>query len=143
MIKFIYLIFVFFAGASNAVMDKLQFHFHKSIFSNKFFDEHFWNPIISWKNKYKERGDTWIVNLIEKMDNNGLVFLTDGWHLFQFIMLTFFTLAIIGYSELGHYDWFEYAWLNMIVDFLLIRFTFSGGFSVFFNKILEKREKKS
>jgi hypothetical protein len=137
---FIFLIFVFFAGVSNAVMDTLADHYGQSIFfNNKLFSKEFWDKNLSWKNKYKERGDSKIANLIEKLDNNGLVFLTDGWHLFQFIMLTFFTLAIISYSHFGHYVWFRYPILNIILDFLIIRFTFSSGFSLFYDKILKKK----
>ena len=39
-------------GISEAVMDTLQFHFYKSKFS-KFKKQLFWDPTISWKNKYK------------------------------------------------------------------------------------------
>ena len=49
------ILLIFFAGASEAIMDKLQFHFDKSIFSNKDkYKQLFWNPIDSWKNKWKE-----------------------------------------------------------------------------------------
>lgn len=63
---------VFVAGCFEGVMDGLQFHYDGS--------HPFWQPDISWKNKY-----------INKDPNQGktfrgkyLVFTTDGWHLMKF-----------------------------------------------------------
>ena len=70
------------SGASNAVMDKVSFHFYESIFS-EFENEHFWNPSISWSNKYKGRsplnGERFFLS------TSLLVWTTDAWHLFKTI----------------------------------------------------------
>lgn len=88
------------AGVSNGIMDTLQFHYGKSLFPKVEGetllgqDREFWDPEISWKNKYRDydAGDKrpafWL-------STTALVFLTDAWHLFQFIMLSAFQLAII------------------------------------------------
>jgi hypothetical protein len=67
------------AGGIEAVMDKLQFHYYETFFLGK--NDQFWNPKISWKNKYKADevtprflGSTTI-----------FVFVTDGWHLMKFL----------------------------------------------------------
>ena len=67
-------ILIFLAAMSEAIMDNLQFHYYKSIFSNRK-SQQFWNPLISWSNKYKN-GDK---NLGEKFIGSTTVFvgLTD------------------------------------------------------------------
>ena len=45
-----FLLFIL-SGMFEAVMDKLQFHYEQSIFKN-FKNQLFWNPDVSWKNKY-------------------------------------------------------------------------------------------
>jgi hypothetical protein len=79
-----YLIILFFiiAAVSESIMDTLQFHYYNSIFKS-FKNELFWNPEISWKNKYKNGNP---------LDGERFLFsktlfvgLTDGWHLFKLI----------------------------------------------------------
>ena len=69
-------------GISEAVMDTLQFHFFKSKFSN-FKKQLFWDPTISWKNKYKngdpKQGPKF------SFSTTLLVGLTDGWHFFKLL----------------------------------------------------------
>jgi hypothetical protein len=86
------------AGLLNGAMDKLQFHYSKSVFPKGDdtllgLDEQYWNPAISWKNKYKDWPEdprpafpgaiTWGV------------FLTDAWHLLKWLMLACYNLAIL------------------------------------------------
>jgi len=47
-----FLLFIL-SGMFEAVMDKLQFHYDLSIFKN-FKNQLFWDPKISWKNKYED-----------------------------------------------------------------------------------------
>lgn len=64
--------FVLLAGAFEGVMDHLQFHYDKP--------DQFWNPDLSWRNKYKggdpANGKTF--------RGKYLVWTTDGWHLMKF-----------------------------------------------------------
>lgn len=73
---------------SKWIMDTLQFHYDKS-FWKKLNHQDFWNPILSWDNKYirKSKILTWLVK-------NPLVFLTDAYHMFQFIHLNSYIAAI-------------------------------------------------
>ena len=77
------------AGMSEGVMDTLQFHYSISIFYN-FKNKLFWNPQISWQNKYKNGDPTDGPKFL--FSTNLLVGLTDGWHLFKFLR-TFFIFA--------------------------------------------------
>lgn len=79
-------ILVFAAGCFEGVMDGLQFYYDKP--------DQFWNPDISWKNKYKggdpANGKTFA--------GKYFVAATDGWHLMKFgrnaTLFTAFTLKI-------------------------------------------------
>ena len=89
------------AGFFKAVMDKLQFHWHRSIFKHDRlrYNPLFWNPEISWANKY-EVGTNYNVEKF-KFSTTLLVFLTDAWHLAQMSMtlLLFVGISMIGYMS--------------------------------------------
>lgn len=119
-------ILVALAGAFNAAMDTLQFHFPVSVFKHR---GGWWNPELSWMNKYKDRDKTQGPRF--PGSTTFLIFLTDAWHLFQTISFTFFIVAIISYTPAT-----EYLWL----DFILYRLTFSITFEFFFKYIFMERK---
>lgn len=83
------------AGASNGVMDTLHFHYGSSVFAELPAEkQQYWHPDLSWKNKYKDwdGGDK---SAAFPLSVTALVFLTDGWHFFQFLMLSLFSVAIV------------------------------------------------
>lgn len=116
---FLSILFFSLAAACNAVMDKLSFHFHKSVFNG--LDANFWDPSVSWKHakiipftKYK----------------------VDAWHLFKSGMVIFICLGFI----------FAYA-SNVFADFNIRSFTvillmlgvlWNATFNLFFNHLLAK-----
>ena len=120
------LIFVLLAGAFNAGMDTLQFHYESSVFSNLDLDPDFWNPEFSWLNKYDRLEDG---RLAPKFwgSTTFFVFVTDGWHLFQFMFLNFFCLACVPERK---------KLFDKILIFTAIRVTFGSSFTLFFDKIL-------
>lgn len=135
-IKVLSLLFI--AGAANGVMDTLQFHYSGSVFSNPdMFDQEWWNPKISFKGKYKD----WDNGHKEEaffLSKTVLVFITDAWHFFQFIMLACYRtiIVILGFNV---FRLFEKKWLNYlgwIGVWLLLIPVFSTGFSLFYYKIL-------
>lgn len=117
----ILLSFLFFslAAVCNAVMDKLSFHFHKSVFHG--LDPKFWEPSVSWEcaktipfTKYK----------------------VDAWHLFKSGMIIFICIGFI----------FAYV-SNVFADFNILSFTvillmlgvlWNATFNLFFNHLLAK-----
>ena len=142
-----------YAGYSNAVMDTLQFHFSISIFSNSDYDKFYWNPNLSWKNKYKELGDNFYYNLIEKLDNNLLVFTTDGWHNYQmrmnvsYIMSLVLPFFIIGYNikEVAIYIYqLEFSVYHLglfsVMYFVILFGARSLTFNIFYNTILKLKK---
>lgn len=126
---FIGLILVCFAGISEAIMDKIQFHYNKSLFSNKRFNQFFWNPSESWKNKWKEDFKT------EKFlgSSSIFVFLTDGWHLSKFFrnICLFIGLPLITFKT-----------SNFILICVIARIMFGFTFTIFFNLILNNDNSK-
>ena len=123
-------ILIFLAAMSEAIMDNLQFHYYKSIFSNRK-SQQFWNPLISWSNKYKN-GDK---NLGEKFIGSTTVFvgLTDAWHLFKLIN---HTCLFIGLSLLA----FQLNSFNQLVIVICIaRILYGFIFTIFFDTILNKK----
>lgn len=118
-------VLIIFAGISNAIMDIISHNFSSSIFSN-FKNTQWWNPGLSWKNKWKN-GDP---AQGEKFwgSSRWFVRFTDAWHFFQGLMFTFFFLSIVIYSVIVH----------PIADFFILYVLFTGTFSLFYNKILKK-----
>jgi hypothetical protein len=119
------LILVGVSAMAEAIMDKLNFHFEKSIFVNKE-NQLFWNPIESWKNKWKEDLKT------EKFIGSSTIFVftTDAWHLFKFIKNT---CLFIGLPLLFMGD------INIIISMVIARVIYGLVFTVFFDKILVKK----
>lgn len=115
-------------GACKGVMDTLQFHYSSTSVSS-WQPEQFWNPMLSWKNKYKG-GDP----------ANGpkfpgsitmFVFLTDGWHLMQFFYLRLMVLSLV----LSAFTRKRRAWYY-ILDFLLLTAAYLAGFHLLYTIIL-------
>ncbi len=89
MLVFISLILIILAAISEAIMDTLQFHYDKSIFKSNP-KQYFWNPLISWANKYKQ--DLKTPRFIGS--TSLFVFATDAWHLFKFIRTSTIFISI-------------------------------------------------
>lgn len=96
--------------AASAVMDKIQFHHGESIFrsiKNRFWYI-FWNPKYSWMNKWQKNSDGTIVRINgikqERFwgSSRWFVFVTDGWHLMQFVRNA---LVIAGFWMMLHIYW--------------------------------------
>lgn len=115
------------AGISKAVMDKIQFHYSKSIF--KTLDPLFWNPQESWKNKWRG-GDP---DNGEKFFGSSTFFVlfTDAWHLFQSICYNLVFAVIFIYEPITN---------NLILDFIILRTIFNSTFELFFSKVFSSIE---
>lgn len=93
------LFFTMVAGAAKGVSDTLQFHYGRSVFAS-FQNEQWWNPEVSWKNKYRDydSGDTREAYLGSR---SLLVWRTDAWHLAQTIETLGWALAVLLAIRLG------------------------------------------
>ena len=95
-------------GACKGISDLLQFHFKESFFND--LDSDFWNPELSWYNK-------WAVNKWGLADTSKerfwgssrwFVFITDGWHTMQFFMIKFIFLSVLTVWWLNpEFNWYD------------------------------------
>ena len=113
------IIFIFLEGFFNSVMDTLDHHFSTSIFKN--WNPYFWNPSLSWKQKY-ELPD-WIPDAF-----------TDAWHISKFLQIVSFLIAIVFYAPITKF--FDISLLNTTVDFLILGVLRNAVFIIFYTYIL-------
>lgn len=82
------------ATTTNAVMDKLSFHYHQSIFTQFTSHQQWLDPGVSWKNKWKHgdpsQGEAFFLS------STAWVATTDAWHLCKALTILFILLAIIA-----------------------------------------------
>jgi hypothetical protein len=107
---------------SKAICDMLSDHYSISIFKN--FSVFFWDKNFSWRNKYKDE-----TPYQEKFfgSTTFLVWLTDGWHLFDFIRIVSSLLAIVFYVP--YFDYF-------LADLAILWVVYFLAFSFFYDYIL-------
>ena len=120
---FLTALFLSLAAISNAGMDTLVHHYSYSFAAENKWDRQFWDPAISWKNKYvnnnPEEGRIKVDLLLFKIDKP--VIFTDGWHLLKGIMLAFIFLSSIV--------WIPVNWWKKLLMF--------AGFAVIWNVVFE------
>jgi hypothetical protein len=113
----------FLSGFSEAIMDKLQFHYNNSIFK-KFKNQLFWDPQISWKNKYKNGNPSDGEKFF--LSKTLFVGLTDAWHLFKLLRNLFIFSGI-------YFLMFNYVSNIFVLLYVLIaRIIFGLSFTLFF-----------
>lgn len=94
-------IFILLAGMAEGGMDFLQFHY---LGSNPF-----WQPDISWKNKYRNRDPSQGQSFIGRY----FVAFTDGWHMLKmvqhfFLFSSFPLLSIAIHNTYSIYHWWTF-----------------------------------
>lgn len=119
------------AAIGKSIMDTLQFHYENSIFIK---NQTWWNPKISWKHKYKN--DDYTQGPAFWGSTTYLVFLTDGWHFFQFIFLNSLFIAITFGDP---FQFFNNFW-DYIFTFLICRILFGVIFELTFRLFSEKKK---
>lgn len=109
---FLTALFLGLAAMSNASMDTLVHHYSYSFAAEYKLDRQFWDPAISWKNKYvnnnPDKGRIKIDLLLFEIDKP--VILTDGWHLLKGIMLAFIFFSSVV--------WIQVNWWKKLLFFI-------------------------
>ncbi len=112
------------AAICEAVMDVLQFHYMRSLFKD-FKNNIFWDPEISWRNKYKDgdpkKGPKFLFS------DTLFVGLTDAWHLFKLFRNLFIFLGV--FFLLLQFASF---WVALIIT-AGIRIFFGIAFTIFYD----------
>jgi len=123
MIIFLGLFLILISGASEGIMDSIQFHFERTPFY-KFKNQKFWNPGISWRNKWKNgdpsQGERF------RFSSTFLVSLTDAWHLFKMLrnIGIFISIPLISYQSESP--------LQVILFALCLRIVYGIGFRLMY-----------
>lgn len=128
------LILIIIAGISKSIMDTVDFHFKQSIFSKikNIKIRNWFNEKEGWKNKYKDRDKSKGPAFFGS--TTFLVFVTDSWHFFQFIMLSSLFLSLtLAFTICVSLNW--YYW---ILVFFVSKSLMTGTFELFWSKILKK-----
>lgn len=114
-------------GIAKGINDTLQFHYSDSVFSK--LNPLFWNPSVSWKNKYVDADNG---NLKPRFlgANTFLVSLTDAWHLFELIRNNL--TALLPLSVFYFFGGTEFAWYWYFIAFILLRISYQSGFYIFY-----------
>jgi hypothetical protein len=123
------LIFLSLAAICNAIMDTLQFHFETSVFSK--LNKNYWNPNISWRNKYIN-GDIKLGRIKILWIFDKPVMLTDAWHLFKSLMITFLFLSIFTFNIKLNY------WYTILILFAVYKVIWGIYFEAFYKFILRR-----
>jgi len=134
---FIIITLIILSGIFKGFMDALRFHYSQSFFIN-FKNEQFWNPNISWLNKYNS-----------VLYNDGIkfpkffgsttffVWLTDGWHLLQMIYLNLLFLAM-GMAFTNRFILITNDFYSIIIMTLIFSVLFKTAFEVSYNLSYKK-----
>ena len=127
----LYLILSFiFLIATDAMGDKLKFHFFKSVFQTWY--PQFWGPE-SWRNKYVD-GDP-AKGRKKFLGITIPVIFTDGWHLVKAVKIFF---IILPYAWLMEYFGWGQWWYNQIIGIV----GWGAIFEYLFADVFTKEEKK-
>ena len=120
---FLTALFLSLAALSNAGMDTLTHHYNDSFAVKYKLDRQFWDPAISWKNKYVD-GDPAKQKVKLSLlffSINKPSFLTDGWHLLKAVMLALIFLSSVVWIPV---NW----WKKLLIFF---------GFAVLWSVVFE------
>jgi hypothetical protein len=124
--ELIVVILILLSGICKGIQDQTMFHWGLSW--TKYLKGLFWNPLISWKNKYKN-GDPkqgpkfW-------GSTTFLVGVTDAWHLFGGIgRILDRTIVVLVYASLTDFKWYIYVliWIGLFIFYTI-------GFKLFYHK---------
>jgi hypothetical protein len=116
----------------NAIMDKITHHYDTSIFKT-FKKRYWWDPSMSWENKYILGKPTngrvkWYFGL------NKPVQLTDAFHFFKMLMIIFICSSIVC----GLFTDIKSTPFNFLIILLAYGTTWNVVFSAFYDKVLKK-----
>lgn len=124
---------LFISFSAYAVMWTLKFHFYNSIFYG--LNMKYWNPDISFVNKWKQLGNGLIVikngKKVEKFpcSSTFFVWLTDAFHLSQSIFLNSLFMAFSFMADGKEALGFTFQWWSAFIGIRLIyAFVFEGLF---------------
>ena len=128
LITHVILVLFIFAGMLNAIMDIIEKQFNQSKFVYFFKYRHWLNPLLSWKNKWKN-GDR---SQGERFLGSSTVFVmfTDFWHFVKFLLII--DVMVIVYLS----SFIDTSFIKIICYY----FSFIFSFELFFKYIFRLKQ---
>lgn len=138
------ILFLAFAAACNAIMDRLEYPeaFNVSIFRKD--DKSFWLKTESWRRKYVNgnNGAHKKIYLFGKRTPFDIDPISDGWHIAKMMMVVFIALAIVS-SLMGRLIWvFDMGWVNVLLNMGAVGLIWNLSFSLCYNKLFKMKVMK-
>jgi hypothetical protein len=127
------------SGAANGAGDVMQFWYSSSVFPQSGAGAQFWNPDLSWRNKWRLDESGEVARPLQERfwgSSRWFVATTDGWHMTKSIQLTAQHAAIVMYKPEPVYrlSWDAQGpamtrakWWWKPADFILHRAAFAVG----------------
>ena len=122
------------AAICNSVMDTLAHHYPTSIFNDM--NPKYWDPKISWKNKYKDGNKAF--GPAFPLSTGMLVAFTDAWHLFKSAQIVLLALSVVTFPYTVKICLFDDYCLNAISWLIILGIVWNSVFSYMYNKVLKK-----
>ena len=123
------LLLTFSAGVFEGTAEALKFHY-PAVDSKLSLNDNFWNPSISWRNKYKNndplQGNAFIGS------TTFLVWTTDGYHLTR-MMRNICIMTCISIKIGERQRWYEYIF-EAIIAYISYQLGFTVSYDIIFNK---------
>jgi len=132
------LLFFALAAICNSMMDTLQFHWYKFRWNNNVNDK-WWNPSISWKNKYIDNDPS--KELKFKFPFGGLSNFLDAWHFFKMTSIFFMVFAILTFPFSNQITFFDSYFWSQTIWCCMFGAAWIFPFNLFFNKIFVVNKK--
>ena len=126
------LLMLLLAATFNAVMDKLQFHYDKSVFAPMKSHQQWLDPRLSWRNKWRngdaKQGEAF------PLSSTSLVGVTDAWHCAKTLWIDCMMLALLApFTQLVRLRW--WAW---VLIFFGVKIVYGVIFEIFFAGLLAR-----
>ena len=120
------------AAGLNAVMDELQFHYDRSVFASMKTHQHWLDPRVSWRNKWRggdpRQGEAF------PLSSTSLVAVTDAWHCAKSLWLACIFAAILApFTRLVRWRWWVWALVYFGITIL-----YGGIFELCFARLLAR-----
>ena len=118
------------SGACDGLAETLKWHY--SQFNARFANANpaFWNPAISWTNKYKNRDYLQRENF--RQTSRAFDFTTDGYHLAR-MFRNVLVFSVIAFQFNSPCFWWQY-----LIIFASCYFAYSIGFSIIFDLVFKR-----
>ena len=133
------------ASFANAIMDKLQFHYDRSIFAKWAEGRgrwgifwHDWAGPTSWKNKYVDGSA--FVQLVAK---TALAWIFDAWHFSQMVMFTSYQLALSMCIVNEGVRITQSTFVDVLIFTAILKAVHGVVFNPLFHKLLDRQPKKT